>query len=222
MLQVQLLQAAVVQYDTRAAELHAANEDLAEELRQVREYALTLETPRLPVDSKAGVTGQLEEAVAGQVAIFQGQRSAQARELYGLRTKLSELEGAMAEHEASAAAQREAAVSEGVAALTAERDAAIMQRDAAIAESDAAMAEKQAAIAAEQAAVAEGEAATAEKERLAADLQAVKPLTVSLTVGYEAEWKVQCLRNAALESRCLQLQVVVAAFERQQRLELAR
>ncbi len=66
-------------------------------------------------------------------------------------------------------------------------------------------------------------AAAAERQLLAriAELEARQPVHLRLTVGFEAEWRAEAVKAAALEARLGELQEQLVAHQRQQRRDVA-
>lgn len=177
------------QYEATAAELQAANTQLAEALQGVQAHAARLE-------ARLEEQGRSAEAAAAAAAAEAAQRSQQLEELAG------KLEPLLA----------------GRQALQAQLEAAAAER--AQLEAGALEAREAAAASAQRAAAA---AAAREQELLGrvAELEARKPLHLTLTVSHEAEWRGEAVRAAALEARSADLAAQVAAFQRRERLEAA-
>eukprot|EP00887_Chlorella_sp_A99_P002813 scaffold6.g2813.t1 len=113
--QVRMLQTAVVQYDSAASQLTAANQELADALQQMQGHALGLEArfqdqqqcaaeqqaaheaavaQLAQLSARLEAAGASQEALQDEVAALRQERDAQARELDSLKTKVTGLEAA--------------------------------------------------------------------------------------------------------------------------------
>lgn len=151
-----------------------------------------------------------------------------ARELDG---RLAEQRAAAEAAAAEAAAQQQRRVQQ-LDELGAKREEVLASRLALQSHLEAAAAERQQleeqARAGHEAAAAEAAqraaaAAAAERQLQAriAELEARQPVHLRLTVGYEAEWRAETVKTAALEARLGELQAQLLAHQREQRRDAA-
>lgn len=187
----------LAQYETGAAVLQASNLELAERLLQAEQRVHSLE-------------GRLAEQQAEASAAAQAAEAAQQRHMGQLEELGAKMEAVLASR----------------LALQAQAEAAAAERQQLVdaAQAVAAEAWRQQQEAAAEAAQQQREAAAQAAQLLERidELQARPPIHLSLLVSYEAEWRAEVVRAAALEARAAEAQVQLAALHRQQRREAAR